>query len=471
MKTFLALSLILLVPGTTYAWSGLGDAGAGMTVDYNPGVILNATPQTITAGESTYVTLAAPLASDNVTTSPEPDVKKNCTTNFEYDAMPGPGAYEGTTWGTVGAVTDYPTVTKTYTATCRLFQSESASGVTYRYETQSVTVTVTPAPAIDLTANTIPHAVVTLGQPVVLSSLVTNVGTNPTPSGFNTLFQTATDADGTGVQDIGTYGYSSAVPASGNFTATKNHTFPGAGTVYVRACADKGAMADTNGSITESNELNNCSPWSSITIAHACNDEQDNDGDLRFDLDDPGCANDPDGDNESANTPVASLSCTPSNCTGPSGTVSLNYSCTNSTSATLSTFTSPLSPFPSGVKTAPSAGPYQLACTGPGGTNTTSKTVVFTNATAYIEATPDRVNSGGNSTLGFSASQISSSCTVTGPDGTIWSSPNPIVGGTLATTTAPSGKITRQSTFTISCDGGTVTDSVLVNIVPQFDEF
>jgi hypothetical protein len=55
--------------------------------------------------------------------------------------------------------------------------------------------------------------------------------------------------------------------AGGTGTATSpSYTFSSAGTYYVRACADKTNSA-SSGSITESNESNNCSgSWSSVTV-------------------------------------------------------------------------------------------------------------------------------------------------------------------------------------------------------------
>jgi hypothetical protein len=45
-----------------------------------------------------------------------------------------------------------------------------------------------------------------------------------------------------------------------------NHTFTTSGTYYIRACADKKNISDF-GLITESNEMNNCGPWTTFTVS------------------------------------------------------------------------------------------------------------------------------------------------------------------------------------------------------------
>lgn len=162
--------------------------------------------------------------------------------------------------------------------------------------------------------------------------------------------------------------------------------------------------------------------------------------------------------------PVATLTCSPASCTGITGTVQLHYACQNSTSATLTQFGS-LSPVSSGNRTAILAGPYQLACTGPGGTAQANRTVSFTTPTSYITATPDRVNVGGSTSVSWSANQVTS-CTVSANGVTIASPAGPVV----ATTTV-SRTVAGQTTFAIACDSNATTDSVIVNVVPKVEEF
>lgn len=88
--------------------------------------------------------------------------------------------------------------------------------------------------------------------------------------------------------------------------------------------------------------------------------------------------------------------------------------------------------------------------------------------TASIEASAERVNRGDTVTISWEATGIYSSCTVTGPGGTIHTT-------TAASCLVPDGSedviVNGQSTYTISCDSGAISDSVIVNVVPGVEEF
>jgi len=88
--------------------------------------------------------------------------------------------------------------------------------------------------------------------------------------------------------------------------------------------------------------------------------------------------------------------------------------------------------------------------------------------TATINADRTRVNINDTVTLTWQAGGINTSCIVTGPTGTLYTS-------NATSCNVPDGSVTTavagQSTYTISCDSGTVTDSVIVNVVPNFEEF
>src|SRR6185437_6096889 len=85
-----------------------------------------------------------------------------------------------------------------------------------------------------------------------------------TGAGFTDRFQWATDSLGTGATNMGTYS-SAALAAGANNTASVSYTFASAGTFYARACADQNSSG--TGSITESNEANNCSAWTAVTVS------------------------------------------------------------------------------------------------------------------------------------------------------------------------------------------------------------
>lgn len=88
-------------------------------------------------------------------------------------------------------------------------------------------------------------------------------------------------------------------------------------------------------------------------------------------------------------------------------------------------------------------------------------TVGITGAGVNIMAAPTRVKKGTATSLTWSATQVAS-CTVTGTNGFS------AVG--LTGTNVSSGAIQSQTTFTLSCDGGAVSDSVIVDILPVIDE-
>jgi hypothetical protein len=112
---------------------------------------------------------------------------------------------------------------------------------------------------------------------------------------------------------------------------------------------------------------------------------------------------------------------------------------------------------------------YQVTCTGataPPASGT--HRVNISTPTAYITAVPDRVKAGDSAVVSWSADQVGS-CTVTGTDGY---SSGAITGPTIATSTSNVSRIiTKQTTFTIICDGASPSDTVIVNVTPQFEEF
>ncbi|MCI0597556.1 hypothetical protein L0Y34_00560, partial [Candidatus Parcubacteria bacterium] len=118
---------------------------------------------------------------------------------------------------------------------------------------------------------------------------------------------------------------------------------------------------------------------------------------------------------------------------------------------------------------------YSVTCTGPGGNASDGHSINISVPTAFITANPDRVATGGDTDVSFSAAQITTSCTVTSStSGTIWgpTAPTPPLPGFIATTTLQNVSITQgEVTFTITCDGGSVTDTVIVHGDIDVEEF
>lgn len=115
---------------------------------------------------------------------------------------------------------------------------------------------------------------------------------------------------------------------------------------------------------------------------------------------------------------------------------------------------------------------YQITCTGDGGTSApASATVTVVNPSVSISTTPDRVPSGGATTISWDATNVNA-CTIT-RNGTTW-----------RTLTAPASRalsgsatdtITAQTTYVISCTNNAsataATATKIVNIVTGFREF
>ncbi len=120
---------------------------------------------------------------------------------------------------------------------------------------------------------------------------VENIGSANTGTGYYGIIQVAADANGNSIVSTSApfmiYGNLYAY----NATSTQGYVnFPSQpGTYYYRACADKSSAGDA-GTITESNENNNCGTWVQATVFQtACTDAIDNDSDTKIDSADPGC--------------------------------------------------------------------------------------------------------------------------------------------------------------------------------------
>jgi len=141
----------------------------------------------------------------------------------------------------------------------------STTGGQYR----NSTVCEGAAPLLaDLSAGAITPTTATAGTQVLLQGTVSNTGSRSTVSGFTDLFQKADTASGGNASDIGTF-TSAAIAANSSNVASFQYPFPlsdGGATKYVRVCADEASAADT-GTISESDETNNCGPWTAVAVA------------------------------------------------------------------------------------------------------------------------------------------------------------------------------------------------------------
>jgi hypothetical protein len=106
--------------------------------------------------------------------------------------------------------------------------------------------------------------------PTTFTATTTNNGQLATPSSFRLFFQVATAANGGGtISRIGTTTIA-ALAVGASAAGSKAYTFATDGTYSVRACADKIDENDVIGQINESNEMDNCGAWTTVTVTSNC---------------------------------------------------------------------------------------------------------------------------------------------------------------------------------------------------------
>jgi hypothetical protein len=309
------------------------------------------------------------------------------------------------------------------------------------------------------------------GVPITFSATVVNVGLGATPAGFSNLFQI--DDDGVAPILVERADVSPVLIAPANDVTQVSHTFSTQGAYKVRACTDAGAdLANPMaGAIFESDETNNCGPWTDVTVLASsaqCTDGIDNDGDGTIDGADADCGNGgPNGEGY--------------NCTVSSNSVPLGGSVTYTARNGSGPYTwtaSDGTPIPStsatAVRTFTTAGSYGMSVSGASPfTNRSCPLVsacdVCLPPVVSIRALPTLVDPrapGGSATLYWTAD--TGSCTITSSQtGSIFSGTPTGIEQTL-----PVSGITRQTRYTLSCTNpaGTSQASVMVNILGKFDE-
>ena len=131
------------------------------------------------------------------------------------------------------------------------------------------TVTVSDVAKPDLTAGVVIPTSAVRGQSTTFSSTISNIGNTSTGSSFYNVMQVAPDVDGVDAENptIASPTPMTKLAAGGSATASASYTFTSTNDeVSVRFCADNNAS--WNGTISESNELNNCSPWTNIILSN-----------------------------------------------------------------------------------------------------------------------------------------------------------------------------------------------------------
>ena len=302
----------------------------------------------------------------------------------------------------------------------------------------------TPSTLPDLTASAVAPATATAGTATTFSATISNANA-ATGVQFKNLFQRANDANGTGATDIITTAFTGPLTAGASLVASGSYTFSTAGTFYMRACADKDWSGGA-GWVVESNEANNCGPWTAVTV-------------------------------------TVPNSGPPPSCSPPSQSIATggtaNWTASGGSGSPFRWFDALDNAIGSGSsfsKSYGTTGTYAVYVEDSAGTESTScqVTVGCSGLSASIDANPTRFpTGGGNTTVSWSASGVSTSCFIKEDTTTI----DTISG---ASCSIPDGStdrpVTEQTRYCISCDGDDELgepgyDCVTVNVNSQFVPF
>jgi hypothetical protein len=299
-------------------------------------------------------------------------------------------------------------------------------------------VTVTGCAPADLTAGPVSPTSATAGTATTFSSTISNTGAGSTGAGFTNLFQFDNDADHAAVTATMT-DTSPTVAAGGTDVSQVSYTFSTPGTWYVRTCADNNVSFV--GTITESNEGNNCGVWTAVTVASALSATLSAD---TYTID------------QGQSSTLTWSSTAGATCGAAGG----------------GTWLSSGSPASGSVSVSPlDTSNYQVHCIK--GSDFVDSNIVTINvvlATASISARPTCINGAGSSRLSWATSQVvPGSCTVS-------SSPPspPSVLSTQPTGTNVPVTVTAKTTYTIACTtggGSSITKSVIVDVRSCWTEF
>ena len=462
----LTASPISIIQGSSSTLTATCTNSTAGTIDQGVGAVAasGSTAKTVTPGATTTYTLTCTgqdgtNATAQATVTVVPALTASCsvspasintggTATWSGAASGGNGTYTyafSDNTGAIGSVgptaAQTASVAKTYASAGTYTGSVTVTSGT-QTTTQACTNSLSVSTALqpNLTAGAVSPTSATRGSAVSLSAVVTNGGNASTGVGFTNLFQIDSNADHSAV-DTASTDTSPAVGVGGNDTTVVSHTFTSSGTWYVRACADNNTSFV--GTIAESNEADNCGPWTTIMVA------------------DP--------------SPTGSLSCTVSNTQPVPGTsVTYTVTPTNGASGPYTWDDQQGGSYGTGStanRLIPGAGPYVMYVSGQNVvTQPVSCPVVggaCANPTANISASPDRVREGQTTTVTWNASGVDSSCTITGPgiNQTVTANSCVLPNGSATPT------ITSQSVYTIRCDNNEFSDQVVVNVIPRFIEF
>ncbi len=147
----------------------------------------------------------------------------------------------------------------------------SLSGTTYTTGaitsdcTVSASFSTTPLPNLTVPSGPTP-VVASTSAAQTFTGTVYNTGSAGTGTSFSNFWQRATASAGSGTITDLAASTMSALAAGATANSTVSITFTSAGVYSVRVCTDKSSSGSA-GTINESNEGDNCSPWRDVTVS------------------------------------------------------------------------------------------------------------------------------------------------------------------------------------------------------------
>lgn len=438
--------------------AGMATASARVTVGSNPDLVSgNITPTTATAAVATSFSATVTNSGSATTGASFPVLFQRATSAGGANATDLGSTTTATLAASANRSVSYsatlPTAGNWYVRACAdkrsgadvigLIAEASDSNNCGAWTLITVAAGVTTYP--NLAAGSVSPGTAVVGTARTFSSTVTNNGAVTTGQTTQNVFQIDNNADHTTVTATVAGSASPTLAANATSVTSANYTFSSAATYYVRACAD--TNTSLVGAVLESNEADNCSAWRTVTVT--------------------------------ASASGTELSCSPSaSSVAVGGTVT--WSATPSTYGAFAYTWDPSEAAAQAAKPATfnrtyaAAGNYGMDATVTSTGETASCGFVTvgnpcSNPDITLTAVPDRVTSGQPTVITFSASGISGSCTLSGTGLGTQSAVTASMCN-VADTTVTTPAITAQSTYTVTCTDGT-TESVVVNVIPRFQEF
>ncbi|MFA5777965.1 MAG: CARDB domain-containing protein [Candidatus Paceibacterota bacterium] len=131
-----------------------------------------------------------------------------------------------------------------------------------------------PAPDLTVSAPIPTQVTIKVGATKTFTSTISNIGNVSTGASFFDFFQIASAPNGGGTITDLLKSSMNSLEAGANNDISKSYKFTSIGVQSIRACAD--LPPQPNGTIAESNENNNCSPWTDVNVVADCSINQGN---------------------------------------------------------------------------------------------------------------------------------------------------------------------------------------------------